>query len=216
MLNLVPGNWFELKNINKEKIDSYDIDSFKKEILSQVNDRSEKLDFVDRTFLAKYPKAHIDEITFHLDNSKFKRLAKILESEKRHPIITFHGTTNLTIIKSILEHGYIIPGQQNEIIVKKKHGSAYGSGIYSSPFLDKSLFYTMPDNVKCVYVLINLQFLGTMKLIPPNGEYVDFKPPMQGVYPDGSNTRIVYGLEQVISADPQRVVPIAVIKINVE
>ena len=47
---LVPGNWFELKNINAEKTYPYDLDALKNEIINQVNTRAEKLSFVDISF----------------------------------------------------------------------------------------------------------------------------------------------------------------------
>jgi hypothetical protein len=214
---LMPGNWFELKNINLNKSFPYDINMLKEEILSQVNNRADKLSFINLTFGKKYGKSVVEEIIFYLDENKFSGMIEMQKSEKRHPIITFHGTSS-DAVKSILANGYIVPScgkKKTDMIVKKVHGSAYGIGIYSSPHFDKSMCYTVPDNVKYVYVLINMVFLGVMKMIPPCGVIVDNKPPVNGVYLDGSNTRIVYGLDQLVSANPNKIFPVAVMKISV-
>lgn len=216
-IHLVPGNWFELKNINKTKVCPYTIEQFKDEIINQIASRSDKLSFINLTFGKRYAGAQ-ETIEFHLSDEKFKLMAKMIESEKRHPIITFHGTS-YQAVQSILENGYIVPGldgNKTDIIVKKTHGSAYGIGVYTSPFFDKAMQYGYTHNDKCIYILINIVFPGTIKLIPPGGIGTDFKKPIDGIYADNSNTRIVYGLEQIITADSKRVIPVAVMKINVK
>ena len=224
---LVPGNWFELKNLNKKKAIPFDINALKDEILNQVNNRSDKLSFIDITFGSKYVNKSVDSIEFYLDQDKFNLIAEILSKETRHPIITFHGTS-LKSVESILRTGYFIPGLNKNLdknlnknldkkavdSIRVAHGSAYGIGVYSSPFFDKAMYYTTPDN-KYVYMLINLVFLGKMKLIPPHGTCTNFGAPVNGIYADGSNTRIVYGLEQLITAESNRVIPIAVMKISI-
>lgn len=207
----MPGNWFELKNTNTDKTVPYDIEMLKEEITNQVNNRSEKLNFIDISFGKKYKKNTVDDIKFHLDENKFAQIANMLQSETRHPIITFHGSSH-DAVKSIIDGGYIIPGTGK---IKKTHGSAYGNGVYSSPFFDKAMYYTCATNTKCVYILINMVFLGKMKMIPPSNSLTDFSKPVNGVYKDGSNTRIVYGLEQLICADSQRIIPVAIMEINI-
>lgn len=211
---LVPGNWFELKNITADKTYPYDIESFKEEILNQVRDRADKLDFIEISFGKRYNKNEIEEINFHLEEKKFIKMVKMLLNEKRHPIITFHGT-NPNAVESIFADGYIIPSIDKSTGVTKRHGSAYGTGIYSSVFFDKANYYTNPDKDKYVYILINLVFLGTAKLIAPNPTGLNMGNPVDGMYKEGSNTRIVFGLEQLVSADPNRVVPLAVMKISI-
>jgi hypothetical protein len=213
---LVPGNWFELKNINKEKVCPYDIDMLKNEIINQITSRSDKLSFINLTFGSSHTKTE-ENIEFYLSDEKFQSMIKILESESRHPIITFHGTT-YQAVQSILENGYVVPGlndTKTDVIVKRTHGAAYGIGVYTSPFFDKAMQYTTTHNDKCVYILINMLFPGKIKLIPPGGIGTDFKKPINGTYADGSNTRIVYGLEQIITADAGKVIPIAVMKISI-
>ena len=222
---LMPGNWFEIKNIDQDKLYPYDIESLQTEIINQINSRNEKLDFINISFGARYGNNTIDEIIFHLDNQKFSAMAKILETEKRHPIITFHGT-NLDAVNSILANGYIIPqaltekqqnGQKNDIMVRRANGAMYGIGVYTSPFYDKAIYYSRAVESKYVYVLVNMVFLGIVKLIPPlgNKNFTDFSAPKNGIYADGSNTRIVYGLEQIVSANSDMVFPIAILKIKI-
>lgn len=213
---LVPGNWFEIKNIDTEKTYPFDLESFKTEVINQIYNRNEKLDFINISFGNEQCKNTIDEIIFYLDNEKFSNMSKIILSEKRHPIISFHGT-NIDAMNSILENGYIIPQLNKNTEVKVAHGAVYGIGVYTSPFYDKALYYCKKSTNKYVYILVNMIFLGVMKLIPQNNnaKLTNFSAPINGTYSDFSNTRIVYGLEQIISADPSRVFPLAVLKIRV-
>jgi len=212
---LMPGNWFDLKNINYEKTYPYDIKTLSEEVVNQVNNRSEKLSDINLSFSSHYSTNTIRDIIFHLDTNRFNKMADLLNRETRHPIITFHGTTNRDTVESILAHGYIIPGSKiGDKIIRGVHGAAYGTGIYSSSHFGKAMMYTRPDGTKTVYVLINMIFLGVMKLIPP-GCTPGHDMPANGFYQDGSNTRIVYGLEQLISADPNRIIPVAVMTINI-
>ena len=145
---LIPGNWFSLQTFKIEKANPYDIEMFQKEILEQVENRSDKLSFIDITFASKYREKTIESIDFHLDKKKFAAMIKMMSDEKFHPIITFHGTTSMNAVESILAHGYVIPEKNiQKVTIKKAHGSAYGVGVYSSPFFEKSIYYTMPDNI---------------------------------------------------------------------
>ena len=211
-INLMPGNWFELKNIDISKCESYNLSQFKSEILNQISNRAEKLDIIVSNYTSK--KIESEDITFHIDKDKFKNLIQYQNKDTRHPIITFHGTS-LQAVESILKNGYIISNlNSTNIVVKAATGSLYGTGVYSSPFFDKAMYYTKPANDKYVYILVNMLFLGTMKMIPPARQYTNFTVPINNTYADGSNTRVVYGLDQIISADTNRVIPIAVIKIK--
>ncbi len=217
---LVPGNWFEIKNIDQDKTCPYDIENLKAEITNQINNRNEKLDLINISFGGTHGKNIIEEIIFYLDEEKMATMIKIMSTEKRHPIITFHGT-NAAAVNSILENGYIIPqlNKNNGVGTKVAHGAVYGIGVYTSPFYDKAYSYCKSSTDKYVYLLINMVFLGVVKLIPPNSTCVtkitDYSAPINGIYTDGSNTRIVYGLEQVISADSSKVFPVAVLKIKI-
>lgn len=206
-MDLVPGNWFELKKLSK-KTRTYSLDELINEIREQVNNHATKLDFINISFAKKYQKNSIEDITFYLDNNKFERLKELLVHEKRHPLLTFHGTSE-NAAKSILNTGYLIPGIDK---IQRKHGGAYGIGVYSSGFFDKAIQYTNQSG-SYVYLLVNMVFLGVVKMIPPGG-CVD--KPINNIYSDGSNTHIVYGLDQVISADSNRVIPIALMKIRIK
>jgi hypothetical protein len=199
---LVPGNWFELKNINKNKVIPYDIESLKQEILNQVFNRSENLQIINVTYGKPYHNINNEDITLYLDKEKFQNIGELLSHETRHPIMTFHGTNNLETVKSIFSSGYLIPGKNG---IKIKHGSAYGKGIYSSPFFDKALAYTHPDKNQSVYVLINILFLGKAKMISP--QVSGYKKEDNTIH-----TKIVFGLDQLISLDESRVIPVGVIK----
>lgn len=202
------------KNINKNKLFPFDLESFKVEILNQVNNRSDKLAFINITFGSNQKISTSMDIEFRLDEIGFLKIIDSMEIEQRHPIVTFHGTKNMKTVNSIFDNGYIIPGSNINFAIEKSHGANYGNGIYSSPFFDKAMAYTAQEN-KCVYILINFLLLGVAKLIPPT-EIIENTNPDNGVYADKSNTRIVFGLDQIISADISRIIPIAVMKINIE
>ncbi len=202
---LVQGNWFELKNINQKKVQPYDIYMLQNEIMSQVLNRSENLSLINISFGTVYKNSHIEDISVHLDDEKFQHISQVLETETRHPIITFHGTSNINIVNSILETGYLVPGSENKI--KVAHGTMYGPGIYSSPHFDKALTYTKPDDSAHVYILINMVFLGRVRLIPAGvGNDLD----------KSVETKIVHGLEQLVSTNPAKIIPVGLIKIKVE
>lgn len=203
---LVPGNWFELKSINSNKTQPYDLQMLEDEIMNQVLNRSENLSQIDIKFFSKYKNINIENIDLNLTKEKFDRIGYILESETRHPIITFHGTSSLEAVNSILDIGYIIPGSKNNNKIKVIHGSMYGTGIYSSPHFDKALEYTKPDDESHVWIIINIVFLGKVKLIPPSG-FVDEV--------DKLDTKIVHGLEQLVSTDQSKLVPVGIIKIKI-
>jgi hypothetical protein len=200
---LVPGNWFDLKNINKDKTYPYDLESLKAEILNQVSNRSENLRHINLNFGNQYKNATEYDIEMRFDEAKFNKISQLLSEETRHPIISFHGTSP-SAIESIFRKGYLIPGKDG---VKVKHGAVYGNGVYSSPHFDKALMYSHPDESKCVYVLVNLLFLGKARLIPPNKEF--------GMEDKTIDTKIVFGLEQIVSTNSDKIVPVGVIKIKI-
>lgn len=221
----MPGNWFEIKNINHDKTFPYDLDALKDEILKQIMDRAEKLSIINIDFGNIYPKNTIEDIDFYLDQEQFAEIAEMMKNETRHPMVTFHGTTKLETVMSIIEHGYLIPGDPNSIIViQKAHGAAYGPGVYSTPFFDKAMYYTRSSETKYVYILVNFLLLGKIKMIPAAGILDKAYPKVvtssdgivDHVYKDGSNTRIVFGLDQIISANKKRVVPMGVIRIKID
>lgn len=222
---LMPGNWFELKNIIKEKTQPYDQFTFQDEIINQVNTRAEKLDFINISFGYKQH-CLSEEIHFYLDEDKFSKMSELIQSESRHPIITFHGTS-LSSALSILETGYVIPNNKGSVStsdpktkysgepIQIKHGAVYGAGIYSSPFFDKAMYYT-DKTLDHAYIIINMVFPGVIKLIPPDPYHLDKKIYPGGKYADASNTHIVYGLEQLVIADTTRIIPIALMEIKLK
>lgn len=204
---LMPGNWFTLQNVNPHKLCPFDQEMIQNEILEQICNRDDNLSFINLTFEQSYKNSVIESIDFYL-GKKLDLMASLMPSEKFHPIMTFHGTSSKQVVDSILENGYILPEKD-----KVAHGSAYGVGVYSSPFFNKCTYYTTPDNMKYIYLLVNMVFLGKMKMISPQVKAVP--RPTNGVFGDGYDTRVLYGLDQLVSADPKRVVPLGVISIKV-
>ena len=63
---LAPGNWFELRNINKDKSHPFDLQCLKKEIINQVNNHADKLSFINISFGKKYNNCNVEEIVMDL------------------------------------------------------------------------------------------------------------------------------------------------------
>lgn len=202
----MPGNWFELKNKDNDKLVPLGLEEFKRQVTEQINGRSLFLDNINSHWNHKARK--VNDISFILDEERFQRLIDLNENETRHPIITFHGT-NANATAAILRDGYRAPGVNGG---RQAHGSMYGPGVYSSHFVDKACCYVL-GNRGGIELIVNLLFLGTVKMIPVS-MHGGRGAPKNGIYPDNSNTHVVFGLDQVISADPERVVPIATLRLS--
>lgn len=202
---LESGNWFELKSINKKRTQPYDLKLLEDEIMNQYVNKSDNLKMIDISFGKIYKNSEIEDIKLELNEKKFNKISEILKLETRHPIITFHGTNSLDTVNTILKTGYLIPGTNNKL--KMAHGAIYGAGVYSSPHFDKALSYTKPDNLKYVYMLINMVFLGKVQLIPPGQSVKNIDISVE--------TRVVFGLEQLVSTNSNKIIPVGYIKIKI-
>lgn len=209
-LYLTPGNWFEIKNISEKNLFPFDLQTFQDEVKTQISDRYEKLGIIESMYNHKANRDDISDIFFYVDEEIFQLLINKTSEQKRHPILTFHGS-KIESINSIMNNGYEIPGMPGSTI-KVAHGQMYGPGIYTSSFYNKAISYsTMSD--EHYYVIVNMVFLGKFKLIPVSTSSVCRALPTGGKFPGDIDTKVVYGLDQIISADKSNVVPIAVMKI---
>jgi hypothetical protein len=205
---LVQGNWFELKPYQLKLTQPYMIDNLKTEITEQVKNHDKKLDFIDVKYPKLYANAQIEDIKIDITKDRFDQIVNLASSEKFHPMLTFHGTTDMDVIHKIIKYGYLLPGDidpetGNKITVK--HGRMFGHGIYTSPHFDKALYYSYRD-ATYVYMLVNLIFVGKIKMISS-----DFRLDNE----INADTNIVFGLDQIISKDPKRVIPVGTIRIKI-
>lgn len=207
---LMPGDWYQLKNIDHSKTFPYNLQTLQQEIVNQINSNADKLEFIRQSMNFPTKRGLKYEIDFHLDQTKFNLMADLLVGEKRHPIITFHGT-NIAATNAIISNGYAIAGLEGGVRIA--NGAVYGKGVYSSPFYDKATYYARNDN-GVVHILVNMMFLGVIKMIPASNSMTNLSDPVDGLFSDGSNTRVVYGLDQIICASSQRVIPVAVIHVS--
>lgn len=207
------SNWFEshYMKADTERLFPYDIESLENEIRDQVSKRYENTAiFKDR--LKTNERTLNESIDFRISEMAMGRMASYMEAEIIHPIITFHGTS-LEACTNIIDNGYDIAGLKDSKI-KTAHGARYGYGVYTSPFFDFAKLYSTKKPGESKYVLINLVFCGKFKLVPNNSSLVDKSKPVNNKYNDGTDTHIIYGYEQIISADPDRVIPIAIITLS--
>ena len=207
------SNWFIVENLHKnDDLFPYDCDTLKNEITNQLSNRYEYMDVFKTKFCFNVNSSEVKEqLDFYIDDNKLALMATFMDDEKIHPMITFHGTSKETI-ELILNNGYIIPGTNKN--VKIVHGAVYGPGIYSSPFYDKARYYAAKDKESFMYIIVNLLFPGKIKLISDIPDSKE-KIPFNGVFKDNIHTKIVYGLDQIICADPKRVISVAVITLSI-
>lgn len=192
------GNWFELRN----KVSSQLVEMSREEFIDYVTEQVSSCKHLLQDIKSYYRNMSVKSIDYRLTDQVWEKLIALNENEVRHPIITFHGTS-AEAREAILNEGYKAPGINGG---KRSHGAMYGPGVYTSHFLHKASTYGEKT------LLVNIVFLGKAKLIAPYSGAV--KAPVNGVYPDGVNTRIVFGLDQVVSGDPERVVPIGLVTIH--
>lgn len=201
------NNWFLLQQKIPTKLEPFSIETFKIEVERQLNDPN-KLETIELTFGKHYPNYKIELVDFNIDDAKFEKMIKLSENEKNHPMLTFHGTS-ITSVRSILNEGYKVPTTRSAKVknnITIKNGAMYGYGVYTSPFFDKAMYYTVPENEHYVYLIVNFLVLGKIKLIPPIPSQLQ----------NNSDTNIVFGLEQIISSDPNLVIPIAILTIKIK
>ena len=209
------SNWSTMDHMTSgdERLFPYDSVSLQEEITRQLQDRHMN------TGMFAYSKSlgsiKFDEkIDFRITEEKMDRMQMFLADEKIHPIITFHGT-NIEKAESIFENGYLIPGcAKNKVKVRVANGQVYGPGVYTTLFHGMAARYARPDGTSYSYVLVNLIFPGKFKLIPDKPTGTREPVPTDGVFKDGTNTKIIFGLSQFICADPDRVVPLALMAIK--
>jgi hypothetical protein len=215
-VNLMPGNWFTLRKMNLQKSEPYDLDRLQNEILNHIANREEKMEEFHGTQKELYfDKSKIKAVELKLDEKKFNRICEIMELETNHPILTFHGTI-ANAIDSILENGYILQGDKNsgKLLKRVVDSGWYGRGVYSSPHIGAAMPYAHPDGNGNYYILINLLFLGVTKLIAPEHDRSDGEIAQEGFFKDNSNTRVVYGFTEMVTARPKCMIPVGYIIIS--
>lgn len=191
------GNWFELRTKKEHLLETMGKQAFQEYIADQVTKCEHLLNDIN----SMHRQLAVSKIEINISDELFQRMIQVNDTEKMQPIITFHGTNSNAMAK-ILQEGYKAPGINGGT---RAHGDMYGPGVYSSHFLSKAAAYGTKT------LLINIIFLGKVKLI---NSRLDGSP-VNGVYPDGTNTRIVFGLDQVISGDPNRVFPVGLVSVTI-
>lgn len=196
-MKVMKGSWFELRTKKEHLLETMDKQAFQEYVTDQVSRCKHLLDDIN----SPHRQLTVSKIDINISDDMFQRMIQVNELEKMQPIITFHGTT-ATAMEKILQEGYKAPGVNGGT---RAHGDIYGPGVYSSHFLSKAAAYGTNT------LLINIIFLGKVKLLNTrlNGS------PVNGTYPDGTNTRVVFGLDQVISGDPNRVFPIGLVSVTI-
>ena len=64
------------------------------------------------------------------------------------PLLTFHGTQNQRALNSILQHGYLLPGEQHPTegySLRIANGSALGVGVYSARTYQTPAWFSFVD-----------------------------------------------------------------------
>lgn len=142
------------------------------------------------------------------------------------PFLTFHCTQNINKVNSIIKYGYIIPGHTHPTkgyVMRMENGRFYGDGIYSTSEIDIAQWFSFIDRNGGVSVIINIVFPGKCKLVEPFAEwnkktkYEKVIPPHIGdcyMDPDGTYNTLHNGAGIWVSSSSERIVPVAVIKLD--
>eukprot|EP01060_Flectonema_neradi_P008351 TRINITY_DN15979_c0_g1_i1.p1 TRINITY_DN15979_c0_g1~~TRINITY_DN15979_c0_g1_i1.p1 ORF type:complete len:1148 (+),score=211.02 TRINITY_DN15979_c0_g1_i1:293-3445(+) len=143
-------------------------------------------------------------------------MSNMQKDEVHCPLLTFHGTSSVDTVNSILKHGYVLPGDRHPVLGDMnyaQHGSYYGVGVYTSTKKEMSALYNTCDSEGSTYLVLNIVMLGNIEWLEP-GKEGEVIPNSLYCYEGGINTRSLPDLGQVISADPKRVFPIGYVCIR--
>ena len=197
-------SWLVLNHLNTGERKEFTIPELEQELIKQINERYESTDFFQNNY-KNCKSGSKESYEFHIDKLMIAKMNSLLQDEKMHPILTFHGTEK-DICYKIIEMGYRVPGKDG---VKIRHGNAWGPGIYTSPFFDFASNYAGRGKIE-KYHLINLVFLGKHKMIGTrdNIRIVDDR------FTNNTDTKIIFGYSQVISSDTNRVFPLGIMKLS--
>lgn len=78
-INLIPGNWFDLKKYNLEKSEPYNLDRLECEIEDHIIRRTEKLEHIELKY--NYNIKTIFDIEFRIDDLKFNKMIELMKTD---------------------------------------------------------------------------------------------------------------------------------------
>jgi len=161
-INVPIGDWWKINHVNHTIGVNYE--KFIERIKLQIN-RFDKVENKKKKYI-------VEDIKQVFDENVFEKMCFMSEKIKNKypPIMTFHGTTNPSILNSILRTGYLLPGEiqeQHGHIIRIEHGNYHGDGIYTSTNLDMTQWYSMDDKEGKTLILVNLVFPGKVEDINP-------------------------------------------------
>jgi hypothetical protein len=188
-------NWFKLEK--------------KRDVKLEI-DISKHIDYIKAGITKMIPKnMHIEKFDTNLDINKIEKV-KCIEKETYHPIITFHATSNIDTLNSIMQCGYVVPNDINPItgiMQEYRTGNLYGEGVYSSTDIKSICGYCEYDKNFMLYFIVNIVFLGEIEQISLNTKY---KYDLHAKY----DTTISYDKKLVVSRNANNIIPIASILVR--
>jgi hypothetical protein len=190
-IKFMPGNWFQIRNYDKNKTIKYTKNEFEAEIINQLSNCIDNLSYLNINYGSDILQSKIVTVDFNLTDEKINKINKAMAKQNKHPIITFHGTTKEIALK-ILDTQYLVGGSGTKV----KHGSAYGKGVYSSPHIGKAFSYATQTE-GCSYILINIMILGKMQINVAGKEHKN-----------DIDTLMVSGMDQFVSKKSENIIPI--------
>ena len=82
--------------------------------------------------------------------------------------LTFHGTSNPSALNSIVEHGFLMPGQQHPrygYSLNMRVGNLYGDGVYSSSKLHIAASYAAMADDSTVQLIVSIVAPGRVHYV---------------------------------------------------
>eukprot|EP01064_Diplonema_japonicum_P023736 TRINITY_DN34147_c0_g1_i1.p1 TRINITY_DN34147_c0_g1~~TRINITY_DN34147_c0_g1_i1.p1 ORF type:complete len:1125 (+),score=306.70 TRINITY_DN34147_c0_g1_i1:38-3412(+) len=157
------------------------------------------------------------DVDISIDDKMFDAMCEMQKDEEYCPLLTFHGTSSVDVVNSILKHGYLLPGEPHPVLGNmhySQHGSYYGMGVYTSTKKEMSALYNTVDAEGSTYLLLNIVMLGNVEWLKHGRQEGEVVPNSENVYEGNVHTRALPDLLEVISADPKRVFPVGYVCIK--
>jgi hypothetical protein len=202
-------NWFTL-NTNKNGV-KLSYEQFIENVNNQIHNKLTKTKdnkLCNEQYL-------LEDTKIVLERNKYELLQN--NSAEYYPILTFHATSNINKINSIVKYGYLLPGDTHPLegyTLKMAHGAVYGDGIYTTSNFATEEWYTFFDKNSYVQLIVNIVFLGKIYNIETgNYRYSYSEYIINNKYRDGSDTRSLNN-DVFISANTSNVIPIAILKLK--
>ena len=161
------SEWWSRSRVSKTRTAGLDHAEFSRALHHSIRNQLARCRVID------VPKGEerwvLEDITVKVTEDGFAALADAASShpvQELCPLLTFHGTSNSTVVNSITKYGYLMPGEQHPVADycnSMRTGNLYGDGVYSSPQFDVAHWYAALDMEDKVQLVVNVVLPGKVR-----------------------------------------------------